>query len=72
MTYLVSGLEINKVTVYITEQTLREIVKGLDRLKKDKPQDTVAYAESKYDPIRFLISIETKPNTQESLGYQIK
>lgn len=41
-----------------------------DAIEEDRKRGKLLI-ESKYSPIKFLIDVEIKPNTQESLGYHL-
>lgn len=55
------------MTVKMTEQTLRELLKAIEKAKNAKGDRVLV--ESHYSNVKFLISIETKPKSMESLGY---
>ena len=61
---------VGNLKVNITEQTLNELKTAADKAKSyGKEKVLVA---SHYSDLEFEIDIETKPNTQESIGYRIK
>ena len=66
-----SEITINKAAVVITEQTAREIMGEIANFKKEYPDRKVALIVSEFSKVGFLIHLETKPRTQESLGYHL-
>ena len=61
-----------KFTVELTEQTVKELLLAIEKAKKDSGLSIANInVESKYSSVKFNISLETKPHTQESLGYRL-
>ncbi len=65
-----SKASVPKMEVRITEQTLREIVKAVDDANQVKHESI--RVESEYSKVAFIVDLEVKPHTQESLGYRRK
>lgn len=64
-------VQIDKCTIRITEQSLKEIKGLVDKWKEGHPNSEEVKIESDYSRVSFLVVLETQPNTQESLGFQI-
>lgn len=62
-------IDIRKTTVYLSEQTMRELWKELEETKEKYPYQDVILMRSDFSDVEFIIAVETKPHTQESLGY---
>ncbi len=86
-------LTINKGTLKLTEQTVKELMWAIEEAKKettftddpmpndDMDMDTYyrlkrergeIFVSSEYAPLDFFISLEVRPNSQESVGYSLK
>jgi len=63
-----SKVYVSKIKVRLTEQTLREIVLAVDNVNRVK--NKLVQVESEYSNISFIVDLELKPHTQESLGYR--
>jgi hypothetical protein len=63
-------IEVYKGQVFITEQTLWELLKAVDLAKTKEPIPTSIDILSEFSGIQFNIELEIKPHTQESLGYK--
>lgn len=64
-------VQINRATIRITEQSLKEIIRVADAFKETFPNSEAVRIESAYSPVNFVVELETQPNTQESLGFKI-
>ena len=64
-------IEIYKGQVFITEQTLRELLHVVDEAKKRTLVPTNIDVLSEYSGVQFNIDLEVVPHTQESLGYKL-
>lgn len=63
-----SAIKIEHAIVVMTETTLMELVRAVQRGKQDGDQYEVIVT-SDYSPVRFKIAFAA-PQSQESLGYQ--
>jgi len=64
-----SKVYVSKIKVKLTEQTLREIVRAVDNVNRVKNESV--RVESEYSNVSFVVDLELKPHTQESLGYRL-
>jgi len=63
-----SKVFVSKIKVRLTEQTLREIVQAVDDVNRVKHK--LVQVKSEYSNVAFIVDLELKPHTQESLGYK--
>lgn len=59
-----------KKTIDITEQTVKELQREIEKGKK-KGIETILVS-SDFSDVEFRISLELKPYTMESLGYMVR
>jgi len=64
-----SKVYVSKIKVKLTEQTLREIVRAVDNVNRVKNESV--RVESEYSNVSFVVDLELRPHTQESLGYRL-
>ena len=60
-----------KFTVKLTEQTIKELLLAIEKAKIFDYEVDNINVESEYSDVKFNISIETRPHTQESIGYKL-
>ena len=60
---------ISDLQLLITEQTVKELSKAIE--KAHKANFKIMCVEALGRDVRFLVDVELKPHTQESLGYRI-
>lgn len=58
--------------VILTEQTLLELIKATQLAKERQPSAHTALVNSQGADVNFQIMIETRPQSQESLGYKLE
>lgn len=63
-----SKVYVSKIKVRLTEQTLREIVQAVSDANRVKYK--LVQVKSEYSEVAFIVDLELKPHTQESLGYK--
>jgi hypothetical protein len=61
-----------KVLIHTTEQTIKEMYNEIMKFKEKNPEADVVRITSQYSVINFEIHLETKPHTQESLGFRVQ
>jgi len=64
-------IEIDNALIRITEQTLRELLEGVAKIKRDIPIRRTVLMKSDLTRMRFLIDINNGQRIQQSLGYEI-
>lgn len=62
-----SKIEVKSAILHLTEQTLRELLKGVEAAEEIGREEVLV--ESPHTDISFLIHTEIKEHTQESMGY---
>lgn len=55
-------------TVTLTEVTVNELKRAIDKAKEEGAQKVMV--KSEYSPIKFLIALENVPHMMESMGYR--
>jgi hypothetical protein len=64
-------IEIDNALIRITEQTLRELLEGVAKIKKDIPIRRTVLMKSDLTRMRFLIDINNGQRVQQALNYEI-
>ena len=63
-----SSILVEDVTVTITEVTVREIVRAIEKAKEEGASKTIV--KSPWSKVKFLVAVENTPQSMESMGYQ--
>ena len=64
-----SKVYVSKIKVKLTEQTLQEIVRAVNTVNRVKHKSVRVVSE--YSNVSFVVDLELKPHTQESIGYRL-
>lgn len=63
-----ASIKIDNATVNLTEVTVNEIKRAIDKAKAEGALRVLV--KSEWAPIKFLISLEIEPHRMESCGYR--
>lgn len=64
-----SEVNVGKASVMITEQTIRELTRAVEEAKEQGFEEISITSE--YSGVQFIVYMETRPHTQESIGYRL-
>ena len=64
-----SEISVRKANVMITEQTIKELTGAVAKAKEQGFEEIIITSE--FSGVQFIVYMETKPHTQESLGYRL-
>ena len=64
-------VEMDNITIRMSETDLREILQGVERAKKEAPYRRNVLLKSDLIRTRFVIAMNTKEKTNPSLGFEV-